>query len=123
MNEQHGFIFPYVLFLITIILLLVTVSSNTYKNEIYMAKQYTENLKIQTVYQMGLSKFKEEYATGSFDSASGTISYDFPDGKSVIQYSKMEEELDLKMKIALNDSSLKKTIRRIITLSEWDVYH
>ncbi|MDY0396680.1 hypothetical protein ACFSMW_05520 [Virgibacillus halophilus] len=111
-TDRQGFIFPYVMFIIAIVLLLVTTSSNMYKNEIHIAKQFTDNLQMNTVYQMGFAKFKEEYVGNLMNADSDKVDYEFPPGHVAIHYSESDEQIKLDMKITLKGGSAKRTIKR-----------
>ncbi|WP_088050629.1 hypothetical protein [Virgibacillus dakarensis] len=86
-NKQHGFFLPYVLFITAIVLFVLTVNTNTYKNDIRIIHNHLEQLKIETLVQMGREKFKVE--TGTHTDERGTVSYSFPPGNVKIIYNRL----------------------------------
>ncbi|MBT2214450.1 hypothetical protein KK120_01220 [Virgibacillus dakarensis] len=86
-NKQHGFFLPYVLFITAIVLFVLTVNTNTYKNDIRIIHNHLEQLKIETLVQMGREKFKAE--TGTHTDERGTVSYSFPPGNVKIIYNRL----------------------------------
>ncbi|HLR75272.1 MAG TPA: competence type IV pilus minor pilin ComGG [Virgibacillus sp.] len=83
--NNSGFILPYVLFIITIILIVLSASIHIYKQEINMTHHHIEQLKIETLIQMSIMAFKDDYLNDSLDS--GSVTYNFPYGTVHTDYS------------------------------------
>lgn len=88
-SNQHGFILPYVLFITALTFILIVASINIYHDEIHITQKQTQQLKIETLFQMGHSKFKESLLTSK--TTVSPVTYNFPYGKVVIKYVKMNE--------------------------------
>lgn len=59
LTNENGFSLPYVLFIITISFVVITTNIKLYYNEISMTHHQTEQIKIETLIQMGIAKFRE----------------------------------------------------------------
>lgn len=114
MTKEKGFILPYTLFITTIILLLLTASINIYSREVQMTHQAVEQLKLETLFQMGRTKFKNELST--LNSHNDTIVYTFPDGTVEIEYIVGEDDHNLHFTIYTKNNSV---ISRVNTLKTY----
>lgn len=89
-NNEKGFFLPYVLFIISIIFIAISANIINYQNDIHITDTYLEQLKIETLFQMGHAALKEEIKN------SGEMiekkSYSFPDGKVKISLISFSEE-------------------------------
>jgi hypothetical protein len=90
-HNQNGFLFPYVLFTAVLACVIVSSSVVIHKNNTNFASFYKEQLKMNTLTQMGISLFKEEI--GSINTDQGSRSYSFPYGNVKIHYQKKEETM------------------------------
>ncbi|QKY69447.1 hypothetical protein [Lentibacillus sp. CBA3610] len=88
-TNQQGFIFPYVLFIIALTLIVITASVQLYQSEIHITQNQTEQLKIETLFQMAHTQFKEDITKQS--ESSGTISYELPYGDVLVEYGQLNE--------------------------------
>lgn len=103
-NKQGGFFLPYVLFITAIVLLVVSLGANAYKNDIYIVHNHFEQLKIETIAQMGREKFKSEVSEHT--AKKGHVSYTFPQGSAEITYTRMDDtEYTLLFTISTDDKS------------------
>lgn len=114
MDKQQGFILPYVMFFIAVVMLLVIASGNIYRNEIFISDQLIHELKINTVYQMALTQFHNEFNEDV--PTNGSVVYEFPDGKAAIKYTTAENKVTLEMEIALHGNKTNKRVKHIIDL-------
>ncbi len=89
-NNQNGFILPYVLFFYSHIVHRHHANVHSYRDEIHIAQNHTEQLKIETLLQMGRTRFKDELASG-MDLPASTI-YHFPYGDVDIRYTKQTKK-------------------------------
>lgn len=103
MNNQRGFILPYTLFIATIVLLIVMTNIITYNQNIQITYNYMEQIKIQTLFQMGREKFKQEVTTLEINNK---VAYDFPHGHVVIDYTTTETEYHLYFLIYTENDSV-----------------
>ena len=89
MNKEAGFFLPYVLFITSLVFIVITASINIYQQDIQITHQYIDQLRIETLFQMGQAKFKEEYLPNEM----GTIQvkYTFPDGMVTIVYNRIDD--------------------------------
>ncbi|RKQ37785.1 hypothetical protein [Oceanobacillus halophilus] len=90
MTNQRGFMFPYVLFIITILLIFVTSSINFYRNDIQLTQQYLEHIRVETLFQMGREKYKQNITNSESISPSSEVTYEFPDGNVTILTKKID---------------------------------
>ncbi|MEN1970580.1 hypothetical protein WMZ97_21285 [Lentibacillus sp. N15] len=86
-HNQQGFILPYVLFIMTIILLVISAMVSTYQNDIRISQHHQDQLNIETLIQMGREQFKQEI--DKHTATTGSVSYRFPPGKVNITYLQM----------------------------------
>ncbi|WP_106497152.1 hypothetical protein [Lentibacillus sp. Marseille-P4043] len=89
-NRQGGFILPYVLFIVAIVLLVLTTKVNMYKNDIHIANNHIEQLEIETLLQMGRAKFVDEFSLETAKET-GKKTYTFPPGIVKITYTRINE--------------------------------
>ncbi|TMN20962.1 hypothetical protein FFL34_01675 [Lentibacillus cibarius] len=88
--EQKGFILPYVLFFIAIAFIAITFNVNLYRDEVQITKNQTEQLKIETLLQMGRTRFKDEVASDT--EIPNPVVYHFPVGNVKIRYAEPHEQ-------------------------------
>ncbi|MDC3413399.1 hypothetical protein NC797_10745 [Aquibacillus sp. 3ASR75-11] len=91
-HNQNGFLFPYVLFVMILILIFVSSNVAIYKNTVMYSDFYKEQLKIDTLVQMSTAKFKEEIVS-TLPSSEGDRLYTFPDGTVQIYYQMQQEKI------------------------------
>ncbi|GAB3791351.1 hypothetical protein [Virgibacillus kimchii] len=60
MSNDSGFFLPYVMLIITIVIIIVTASIQSYKNEIYITDRQVEHVIIESLFQLGWEMVKEE---------------------------------------------------------------
>lgn len=89
MSNQSGFFLPYVLFITTIIFIIITASIRTYQHEIEITHHLIDQLRGETIVQMGLAKFNQEYLPIERDTFS--VYYNLPDGEVTIVYSFIDD--------------------------------
>lgn len=87
--DQRGFFLPHVLFIISLTLLIVSANIKIYSNEVYMMNQLTEQIKIETLMQMGYARYKEDLENG--EDMANVMWYTFPSGKVKVTYVSREE--------------------------------
>ncbi|SFD53907.1 ComG operon protein 7 [Lentibacillus persicus] len=87
--NQQGFILPYVLFFIAFSLIIISSSVNLYQNETHITHNQTEQIKIESLFQMARIQAKETIRDRiePYDA----ISYSFPQGEVVVEYGKLNE--------------------------------
>lgn len=76
--NEKGFILPYVLFIITLLFLLITTNTNHYQREIEITARHIQQVKMETLFQMGREKVKSEIEHVQLND---TLIYNFPDGR------------------------------------------
>ena len=59
MRQSEGFIFPYVLFIISILFLIITGSITSYQHDTSITDNMLEQVKIETLFQMSHTEFKD----------------------------------------------------------------
>lgn len=85
MESESGFFLPYVLFITALIFIIIATSINTYQQDIQITHRLVEQLRIETIVQMGLAKFNQEHLPN--EEARIDVSYNFRDGEVTIVYS------------------------------------
>lgn len=108
-NDENGFVLPYVLFVTTLILILVSANIQHYQRDAEMTKAHIQQLKMETLFQMGREKIKTEIGSLKLPE---TVTYHFPDGNVRIEVSNMDInkfELYFTITAASNDYSYKIT--------------
>jgi|SRR5699024_5838931 len=88
MNES-GFYLPYVLMVAVISLTILTTTIYLYKNEIETTHYVTEQIKAETLIQMGRVQFKKEKLYKINDH--GQVTYEFPNGIVSIHFTRQDE--------------------------------
>ncbi len=83
-NNESGFFLPYVLFITALVFIIITTSIRTYQHEIEITHHLIDQLKAETIVQMGLAKFKQDYLPNEQDTLN--VHYSFPDGEVTIIY-------------------------------------
>lgn len=106
-RNQRGFILPYTLFVIAIVLLLLTIQIRTYQNDIRISHNHQEQLKIETLIQMGREQFKQDIV--SKEKTTGAVTYKFPPGKVIIKYTQIDSaEYKLEWDVYSSDKTYRK---------------
>lgn len=85
--NNDGFILVHVLFVISLTSILVMSSIASYHNEIYITERQIEQIELETLFQMGREKFKQELLSSPVPV--DYASYEFPIGS--VQITVMEK--------------------------------
>lgn len=90
MNNEKGFIFPFTLFIITIILLTISLNISSYQYDIKLSKKALEQTEIESLFQMARTSLRNE----DIDSfTTDTIKeYSFPNGTVLTIINKIEDD-------------------------------
>lgn len=116
-TDRNGFILPYVLFITALVIITVTASIQLYQNELKINEHQKEQLKIETLFQMGYGKFSEDIL--SKNKPVNPITYHFPYGNVEIKYKKINnEEYHLYFTMTTNYQKIVSLPHRLITNSE-----
>lgn len=67
----------------------MTASIRAYQHEIEITHHLVDQLRVETIVQMGLTKFNEEHLPNDEDTLN--VQYDFPDGEVTIVYSFIDD--------------------------------
>ena len=89
-NKEDGFFLPFVMFIISIIFIVITANIATYRNDIHITDNYLEQLKIETLFQMGHGALKEDLENS--DKIIDKKSYSFPEGNVEISLISSSDE-------------------------------
>lgn len=89
-TNQHGFFLPYVLFIVSLTFIIVSTNIKIYNNEIQMMNHLTEQIKIETLLDMGRTRFAEDMMDNK--NIKNTILYTFPLGDVQISYVPSDNE-------------------------------
>ncbi|WP_156290734.1 hypothetical protein [Oceanobacillus salinisoli] len=117
-TEQKGFMLPYVLFITTMMLILILSSIQLYRNDIYLTEQYVEHVRVETIFQMGQMKFKQEILQRNLPPPA-QIQYEFPDGKVNIVVSQITEHYcSLLITVTTNKRNFKYTFPHTLPIPE-----
>ena|SRR5690625_5304571 len=90
-NNEYGFLLPFVLFIATILFLMISASIKMYDQEIELTYQNINQLKIETLFQMGYEKFIHETSTEDFDQQIN-VQYIFPDGNVSLEFQHLGDD-------------------------------
>lgn len=115
-TNQNGFFLPYVLFIISLTLLIVSANIKIYHNEIYMMNQLTEQIKVESLIQMGHMKYKHEMMNN--EKFPETILYTFPLGDVKVSYISHKDNLVLVRYHVTTNKDIPFTIKSYINLDE-----
>lgn len=102
--SEAGFVLPSVIFLISILLIVFLANASIYALEINMGKHMIEQIKIESLIQLGLESYKAELqSTKEFLSQ---VSYQFPQGEVEIIATKNEptEEILVNLNIHTDEN-------------------
>ena len=116
-NSQDGFFLPYVLFIISLIFILTTSNIAIYRNDLQITAAQTEQIKIETLFQMGRTKFKANI--DQYNAKNNTASYSFPDGNvQIIIHSINDNKYDLYFTILTKEKNTKYVITNSLQIGE-----
>lgn len=87
LRNQSGFFLPYVLGITVVIMFVVVTQVNLYQQDVKVTHQHIEQLKIETLVQMGYQKFQEDHSV--VDSNQFEVDYAFPYGTVNLRYKKL----------------------------------
>lgn len=88
-SNESGFFLPYVLFITALVFVIITASIRTYQHEIEITQHHIEQLKAETIVQMGLAKFLENNLPT--DQNTVHVHYNFPDGDVTLIYTLIDD--------------------------------
>lgn len=101
-TKNDGFIMLQVLFVVSLLFILIISSIATYRNEVYITARQVEQVKIETLFQMAQSKYKQELAAS--DAPPSAASFSFPDGTVDISVTEITNHyIKLHFSIKFND--------------------
>ncbi|WP_284140395.1 MULTISPECIES: competence type IV pilus minor pilin ComGG [unclassified Virgibacillus] len=104
MNNSYGFFLPYTMAILAISFLVLMTSVSIYRNELFISHRLIEQIKIETLMQMGQEKFKVDAASSEKDN--GKVFYSFPHGDVHIDYELVElNQFNLTIKINTNKNT------------------
>ncbi|SHF60805.1 competence type IV pilus minor pilin ComGG [Ornithinibacillus halophilus] len=96
-NDEKGYYLSYVMLITTILLLLITSTIGIYRNEIQITENTIEQIKLETLIQMGFASFKRDYIQLEIGEENN-LQYEFPDGNVEIQFIQHSEtEVNMNM--------------------------
>jgi len=105
MNNEAGFFLPYVLFITTLIFIIITANMHIYQQEILISNMHSEQIQMETLFQMGYVAFKKEVRLLEEDT--GKREYDFPVGTVQINYREVSKnKYRLLFTIYTNDNAV-----------------
>ncbi|HLR08249.1 MAG TPA: hypothetical protein VK136_03160 [Bacillota bacterium] len=90
-HDQHGFFLPSILFVTTLALVVLSVSIQMYRNELEITHNQIEQLRVETLLQMGREQFIDDRNKNQLKV--NPVVYSFPHGEIEIQYLQLEEDL------------------------------
>jgi hypothetical protein len=112
MNNETGFFLPYVLFITTLLFIVITASIKTYQQDTYLTHHYLDQLRAETIVQIGLTKFKEDYLPN--EETSLKVNYNFLDGDVTIVYHLINEvEYKLHFTVLTKEGTVYTTIHTL----------
>ncbi|MFC4022799.1 hypothetical protein ACFOUV_03100 [Oceanobacillus longus] len=115
-NNQHGFILPYVLFITTLALILITAHIHSYQLGIEITDRYVQQLKMETLFQMGRERIKTDIDEIAVP---GTLNYNFPYGEVRIEVQEIEQNnYELFFTITTNSNNHIYAIKNILEVEE-----
>lgn len=89
-HNQAGFFLPTVLLVITVVFIMISASIIRYKNELHVAHQLINYVEIETLFQMSLTAFKNDYYNHLLDE-NNHIYYNFPNGHVAVDWKEQGE--------------------------------
>lgn len=92
-NNEQGFSLPYVLFIIILSFIVIIANIKIYQNELHMMKHLTNQVKVETLIQMSLAKFKEDISSNDdLTSIEDETFYSFPSGEVNLKVISIEKK-------------------------------
>lgn len=92
-NNEQGFSLPYVLFIIILSFIVIIANIKIYQNELHMMKHLTDQVKVETLIQMSLAKFKEDISSNDdLTSIEDETFYSFPSGEVNLKVISIEKK-------------------------------
>ena len=92
-NNEQGFSLPYVLFIIIRSFIVIIANIKIYQNELNMMKHLTDQVKVETLIQMSLAKFKEDISSNDdLTSIEDETFYSFPSGEVNLKVISIEKK-------------------------------
>jgi|SRR5690625_3119743 len=89
MNNESGFFLPYTLFITALIFIIITTGIRTYHHEIDITHHLVDQLKSETIIQMGLAKFNQNHLPTDQDTLN--VDYSFQHGEVTISYNTIND--------------------------------
>ncbi|MFD2046055.1 hypothetical protein ACFSTA_12305 [Ornithinibacillus salinisoli] len=113
MTNQKGFALPYVMFISLIVFIFVATNIVTFQNNLHVTNKIIENIKIETLFQMGYTNFYKDIE--SLINTEDTVTYVFPDGVVEITYFQLN---DSTLSLYMNITTVNDTHYTVITQVE-----
>lgn len=114
-NNDHGFVLPYVLFIAAFILIVLSANIQTYEHDIYMTEQHLEQLRIESILQMGHISLKNDLIN---DNDLKSASYSFPYGELDVEIVRLDQNTFHVFKNVITKNKSKYKLTKHITLHE-----
>lgn len=89
-SNQAGFVFPFLLFLTTIVLLVLTYNVRIYQSTVEMSKYHQQNILYDSLYQMAVVDLNHDLAELAEDPDNNQLTYQYPSGDVLIRLNKKE---------------------------------
>lgn len=89
MSNESAFFLPYVLFIATLIFIIIAASIRTYQHDIEITHHFIEQLKAETIVQLAIASFNQEYLEVGQDTLD--FIYSFPDGEVLVRYNFIDD--------------------------------
>ncbi|MFS0672806.1 hypothetical protein [Ornithinibacillus sp. 179-J 7C1 HS] len=114
--KENGFMFPSVLLVCTVVLLTFSTNIFSLQHDLKMTYNLIEQVKSQTLFQMGYTKYKKEYLENI---NSETVEYHFPNGKVMITLEEVEDMNHILFKIE-TDKEYYSTVTKTLKTSTYE---
>lgn len=92
MRQSEGFIFAYVLFIISILFLIITGSITSYQHDTSITDNMLEQVKIETLFQMSHTEFKDALQGHDTLQEDDVFDYDYPYGMVTVSIRKIQDD-------------------------------
>ncbi|GAB4073457.1 hypothetical protein GCM10028778_09640 [Barrientosiimonas marina] len=114
-TDGQGFIFPYVLFVVSLALIILTASIQSYQSEISIAYNQSEQLKIETLIQMSRTQLANDLSNQP--ESNGEKSYNWPYGDVTVKYTKLNDQTYWLYFQIKTDNGAKHSLRNQLTVT------
>lgn len=103
LSNERGFVFPFLFFLVSLLLIALTYNIHTYQTSIAMSVYHQENIIYDSLYQMALEDLYRDLNELTWETPHEQLAYHYPSGEVIIKLNKANTYIESIFTIELTE--------------------